>query len=82
MSAEVVGGSPSLIIWPNPATEEISVSASVDAYRLLDAVGHMILIGSLRSDRRGTIDLRAVPPGVYLVSVGAEGQWSHHRLVK
>src|SRR5262249_19079078 len=62
-----------LDVWPNPAAHQLSYAiapnSGVQFARLIDALGREVAASNVRSTL-GTIDLRALPNGVYWLKAG------------
>lgn len=72
---------PEVRVFPNPADETIFVQASVPATVNVSGVEGKVIISN---HPLGAVDIRALAPGLYIVSVIAEDgtQLATHKVVK
>ncbi len=64
----------SLSIYPNPATDRISVNGADGPVELYDATGRLIKTQAIKqsSNQTITLDLRSLPAGIYLLRFGGK----------
>ncbi|HEY5748760.1 MAG TPA: T9SS type A sorting domain-containing protein [Chryseolinea sp.] len=79
--------SDSFSVWPNPVQDYLTIRCpqgyTGKRYQLLSIDGNTLLSGdflSSLSDR--SIDMRAFPPGLYILVTGSENQMSYHKILK
>ncbi|MPM30038.1 hypothetical protein SDC9_76580 [bioreactor metagenome] len=67
-------------VFPNPATNELYMSSvSSGNYLISDAAGHVVQQGLVDN---GRLNIAELAPGLYFVTVSAEGKEMHARFVK
>lgn len=72
-------------IYPNPATDKITVklanNAKIDEYHLLSTNGQQLLTGrDLHSQE--SINVSKIPAGLYLLQLKVDGKVSTHKIIK
>lgn len=62
-------------LFPNPASETLNIQliSSVPEIRITDLVGRVIGTKPVQSNTTITVDIRDLPPGVYLLHGGING---------
>ena len=68
---------------PNPALDRIQIrleSTSLVQYRVNDALGRVVMIGTVAPN--GWVDLQALSAGPYLLEVLHNGTWPSQRFMK
>ncbi|MDX1440040.1 MAG: T9SS type A sorting domain-containing protein, partial [Rubricoccaceae bacterium] len=65
-SLEIPEEESSLRVYPNPATDFITVETDADEVQSLDVLGRVIL----RAKSNEQVDISSLPAGVYLIQVG------------
>lgn len=74
-------------IYPNPVQETVFIRweepiSTNGTYQLLDALGRLQLAGVLEAGQlEERIQLKTLPPGVYLLRLQQNARQSHHRIV-
>jgi len=73
-----------LQLYPNPVVDKLHLASSDlalagSSYQILDAQGRKVSSGSFEN---GTADVAALPPGMYLLVVQADGQQLTRRFMK
>jgi dienelactone hydrolase len=74
-------------IYPNPVQETVFIRweepiSTNGAYQLLDALGRLQLAGVLEAGQvEERIQLKTLPPGLYLLRLQQNARQSHHRIV-
>lgn len=70
-------GNNNIQVYPNPANDLIKIvsasSGKVNTYELSDAMGRIILKGSLDASTHNELNVHNVLPGVYLLKVSVDG---------
>lgn len=65
-------------LWPNPATNDVSVSFPGDGhkavYSITNTLGQVVLTGNITSG--GTINISTLQAGMYIVNIGANGLYA------
>lgn len=81
-----VVGVPQVGIWPNPAADEVQVALSAPAgavhCRVADAAGRTVLDARAQGSATLLLDVSALAPGCYVLSVEADGQRAAGRFMK
>jgi len=72
-----------LIIYPNPATEEVNIEVKTETnYHLLNITGNIEQQGTLKASNN-SISVQSLPYGIYLlVLTDNEGQKTIRKIVK
>lgn len=64
-------------VYPNPASSKMQIvlqgNSSTNTYELRDATGRTLLKGSLRANTSNTLDIQAIAPGIYMLSIWVDG---------
>ncbi len=69
-------------LMPNPASTEVTIDADADAsIRITDLAGRILLEGTLQKGRQ-TVNVSALPPGIYLVRLQTTTSERTVKLVK
>ncbi|MEN8227687.1 MAG: T9SS type A sorting domain-containing protein [Bacteroidota bacterium] len=76
--------SAALSIYPNPVSSELVIESTrgIDAYRLMDITGKLILSGHNRSSGQTVLDISEVPDGLYILFTDIAGNHSSHKIIK
>jgi ligand-binding sensor domain-containing protein len=72
-------------VWPNPTTGPISIiyqGGGAVRWRLMTSTGQVVGIGSETAGRGTGIDLRDLPPGVYILLIEWQGHTTSTRVVR
>ena len=64
-----------LLIYPNPAKDIVNIDSelAIDAIRLFDFTGKMVLDKTYDSEKTVEVSLEGLPKGVYIVEIGEVG---------
>lgn len=80
VSGDAISGSPSMLsassIYPNPATDELTIKTAdtYSSFSITNSIGQIMLQQPL-SNNVTTVNVKALPPGLYIVSLeGEEGR--------
>lgn len=73
-------------VFPNPAQELFHITAKEPLqgrgdYTIVNLSGATVERGYLDGDGHALIYTSSLSPGLYIVNVGFEGQWEHHKLM-
>jgi hypothetical protein len=81
-AVEWKGGAAVASFYPNPSAEAITFTGTEGMlhYRIYNVKGQQVAIGEVASG--STVDLRAVPAGMYLLELSNKGQRSVQRFVR
>lgn len=72
---------PNLNVWPNPATDRLYIeksSGELTKYEVFDLNGRIMLSGS----SNGSIDIRSLPHGIYVLMAENAGQRRYSKFIK
>ncbi|MCI1186315.1 T9SS type A sorting domain-containing protein [Hymenobacter sp. DH14] len=68
VTVKKAAASESLAVYPNPATEAVAVAAAPGTrFALFDQLGRQLQAGEIQAGANPTLDVRALPGGVYFV---------------
>jgi hypothetical protein len=74
-----------IVISPNPARDvlfvEVPSSSFGAAFSIHDTGGRLIQQGKLTEERKQSLDISAIPPGMYFMKISGSGHPSLHKLL-
>ncbi len=73
-------------VFPNPARERFFITSKEPLngrgrYSIINLSGVRMLLGELDGDGRAEIQSSSLSPGIYLVRVGVDGYYEHHKIL-
>jgi hypothetical protein len=67
------------MVYPNPATDKITLSPGIDTYIIRDVNGRVVKEGK----SSGTVEIKLLNPGVYIITLSdTKGKTSHQKFIK